>query len=328
MKKVLTLLLCCVSASFVYSQQDKQFTHYMFDRMSFNPAATGFKGYCGTLIYRNQWDRVQDAPNTTLFNAQGNLQGVTLGPGGLGVGLSFHNDAIGFMRNNNLTINGAYHLPTPFGTLSGGLGLGIINVGFNANWVPPTDEFDATIADIDGAVGQTKMDMNFGLFWNGNEGYYVGLSTTHLAPGLSELTQINYEVRRHYYVLAGYKYRLSDAIGAANVIDLKPSVLLKADGSTMVFDVNVMADFWLNSKAYFWGGVTYRLSDAIGVMVGYGFPPSDDSEQDALKIGYSFDIMTNPLNEYGKGTHELMVNYCMFPPPPIVPRHGNPFILQ
>jgi hypothetical protein len=63
-------------------------------------------------------------------------------------------------------------------------------------------------------------------------------------------------------------------------------------------------------------------------MVGYGFPPSDDSQKDALQIGYSFDIMTNPLNEYGKGTHELMVNYCMFPPPPIVPRHGNPFILQ
>ncbi len=321
MKKVLSLVLCCLSMTFVYGQQDKQFTHYMFDRMSFNPAITGFNGYCGTLIYRNQWDRVQDAPNTTLFNAQANLQQYNLG-----VGLSFMNDAIGFQRNNNLTLNAAYHYPTPFGTLSAGLGIGIINVGFNAVWVPPTDVNDPIIEDISTQGGATGFDANFGLYWSGKEGYYVGLSTTHLAP--ADLKKINYSVARHYYVLAGYKYNLGDAIGTRNPLFLKPSILLKADGASMIFDLNVMADYWLNNSSFLWAGATYRLSDAIGLMVGYGFSPKADKSQDMFKFGYSFDIMTNPLDTYGKGTHELMANYCMFPPAPVVPRHGNPFILQ
>jgi len=326
MKKVLSLVLCCLSISFAFGQQDKQFTHYMFDRMSFNPATTGFKGYCGTLIYRNQWDRVQDAPNTTLFNAQGNIQNVTLGPGGLGVGLSFFNDAIGFQRNNVVNVNAAYHLPTPYGTLSGGIGLGIVNVGFSPNWVPPQTLADETIAEIANPIAATGFDQNFGLFWYGNEGYYVGISATHLAP--ADLKKINFGVARHYYVLAGYKYDLGTAIGSRAPIYLKPSTLIKADGATMVFDVNLMGEYWLTTKNYFWAGASYRMSDAIGLMLGYGFSPKADASKDMLKIGYSFDIMTNPLNVYGKGTHELMVNYCMFPPPPVVPRHGNPFILQ
>lgn len=328
MKKVLSLVLCCLSVGFVFGQQDKQFTHYMFDRMSFNPATTGFKGYCGTLIYRNQWDKVQDAPNTTLFNAQGNLQNVILGPGGVGVGLSFVNDAIGFQHSNRLTINGAYHLPTVYGTLSGGLGLGFINVGFKPNWVPPEvdAELDPSIEDINVKTGQTGLDMNFGLFWHGKQDYYIGISSTHLSQ--AKLKDINYNVSRHYYVLGGYKYDLGDAVGTTNPLFLKPSFLLKADGSTMVFDVNLMVDFWLNNSSYLWAGASYRMVDAFALMVGYGFSPRANVNVDMFKFGYSYDIMTNALKQYGKGTHELMVNYCMFQPPPVVPSHGNPFILQ
>lgn len=329
MKKVLSFVLCCLSISFVHAQQDKQFTHYMFDRMSYNPATTGFRGYCGTLMYRNQWDRVQDAPNTTLFNAQGNLQGVTLGPGALGAGISFTNDAIGFSRSNNLTINGAYHYPTVYGTLSGGIGLGLINVGFSPNWIPPQVPADAdpAISSINNQIAATGFDMNFGLFWYGNnQPYYIGISSTHLAP--ANLSKVSYSVARHYYVMGGYTFDLRKALGTRNQLDLKPSILLKSDGASMVFDINVMADMWLNNSSYFWAGASYRYSDAIALMVGYGFSPKANVNQDMFKFGYSFDIMTNPLNAYGKGTHELMANYCMFPPAPVVPRHGNPFILQ
>jgi hypothetical protein len=49
---------------------------------------------------------------------------------------------------------------------------------------------------------------------------------------------------------------------------------------------------------------------------------------DVVKFGYSYDIMTGPLAEYGSGSHELFFNYCMFPPPPPVQRYGNVFILE
>ncbi len=321
MKKCILAAFYFLWLSIVYGQQDKQYTHYMFDLMSYNPATTGFKGFCGTLIYRNQWDRVQDAPNTTLFNAQGNLENLKLTSGNLGVGLSFSNDAIGFQRNNNIVVNVAYHLSTGYGSLSGGVGFGIINVGFSPDWIPPLTAaaLDPSIAPINMDVSQTGFDSNLGLFWYGNEDYYVGISTTHLAP--PNLSNVSYNVARHYYVLAGYKYDVgSKMIGSPNPIDLRPGVLIKTDGVTSVFDVNVMADVWLDTESYIWGGFTYRYSDAIALMIGYA--------KNGLKFGYSFDIMTNPLNEYGKGTHELMVKYCLFPPKRPITGGGLPTILQ
>lgn len=319
MKRVLSFFACYLAVNVAVAQQDKQFTHYMFDKMSYNPAATGFKGYCGTVIYRNQWDRVQDAPNTTLLNLQGNIPKYNLG-----VGLTFVNDAIGFQRNNKVTVNGAYHYATNAGVLSGGLGLGIVNVGFSPNWIPPQTLTDANLPTQ--AAG-TGFDVNLGFYWHGSSApYYVGISTTHLVP--PTLKSINYSVARHYYILAGYDFPLSEVMNLSKRIDIKPSTLIKADGAGMIFDINIMGDFWLNNYSYLWGGFTYRLSDAVALNLGYGFSPANSTKKNMLKIGYSFDIMTNPLNTYGKGTHELMVNFCMFPPPPAIPRHGNPFILQ
>jgi type IX secretion system PorP/SprF family membrane protein len=320
MRKILSFVICYSFIGVALAQQDKQYTHYMYDRMSFNPATTGFKGYCGTLIYRNQWDRVQDAPNSTLLNLQGNIQKISSG-----VGLSFTNDAIGFQRNNLVQLCYARHIPvSTFGILSLGASVGILNVGFSPMWVPPTNVADANLPT---ATAGTGFDMNLGIYWHGtNQPYYVGISSTHIVP--PTLSSVNYSVARHYYVIAGYDYDLGYQIGSPNKFLLKPSVLIKADGATSIFDFNLMADYYLSTSAYLWAGASYRMSDGIPLMIGYAFAPNNAPSKHWLKFGYSFDIMTNALNPYGKGTHELMLNYCMFPPPPVVPRHGNPFILQ
>ena len=59
-----------------YAQQDKLVTHFMFDKMSINPGKTGidmYNGICATSIYRNQWDKVNGAPNSTVLNIESNL---------------------------------------------------------------------------------------------------------------------------------------------------------------------------------------------------------------------------------------------------------------
>jgi type IX secretion system PorP/SprF family membrane protein len=313
MYKYLPLLLSIITFNLSFAQQDKQLTHYMFDKMSFNPAATGFKGLCGTYIYRNQWDRVQDAPNTSVINLQGNIPSQNLG-----VGMTYTNDAIGFQRNNTLNLNGAFHLPTPYGTLSTGIGIGIINIGFSPTWIPPQTYSDPLLPD---PVAGTGLDINLGLYWTGRQGYYVGLSTTHLAP--PTLQSINFNVARHYYVLGGYNHTL---IAGGRQIDIKPSVLIKTDAATAVFDVNVLGDFWLNSYSYLWGGITYRMADAVAINVGYAVSPANNVNVNMVKFGYSFDIMTNPMNPYGKGTHELILNVCIFPPPKPWGKHGDPFV--
>jgi type IX secretion system PorP/SprF family membrane protein len=339
MKKVLIFVLSILAVNTAMSQSDKQLTHYMFDRMSYNPATTGMKGYCGTLIYRGQWDKVQDAPNTLLFNAQGNLQKFNSG-----VGLTFMSDVIGYGKEMEVKLNYARHINVQgYGLFSAGIGIGIENVGFQPKWNAPQTGTDASLdPNLPQGVSDTGFDVNFGLHWKGVQGYYVGLSATHLTQPV--MNKVNFKKFRHYYIMAGYEIKASRQSWAYFLPDdltVTPSLLLKTTFSSTAIDVNVMADFWLNTDMGVYGGITYRTAkaDAAAFLIGFQMRRYNTTggiakggalkgSADVLKIGYSYDMMTGPLAQYGYGSHEIMFNYCIFPPPPPVTRYGNVFILQ
>ena len=353
MKKVLLFTLSYLAVSVSVAQSDKQLTHYMFDGMSFNPAMTGFKGYCATAIYRGQWDKVENAPNTMLVNAQASLPNVGVGNGGSGVGISFMNDVIGLGVEREITLNYSFHLEVPNkGHLSAGLGLGIENIGFDPKWNGPTtgwgnSALDATLPT--GASG-TGLDVNFGLHWTGkDEKYYVGLSATHLTQ--PTLKNVNFTKARHYYVMGGYNISNDDdfAYFLPAGMRITPSVLFKTDAVAGILDFNIMMNQWMgNGDKGFYAGLTYRHTDAFAILLGLqmkmytmssklnaGGNDSGSlaqigraSEPDVLKVGYSYDVMTGPLSEYGFGSHELVLNYCMFAPAAAIHRYGNVFILQ
>src|SRR5690554_524749 len=77
MKRLLLItMLLSTGMLYTYGQQDKILTHFIFDKMSINPGATGVgmnHQVCGTMIYRNQWDKFNGAPNSVLVNAEANL---------------------------------------------------------------------------------------------------------------------------------------------------------------------------------------------------------------------------------------------------------------
>ena len=341
MKKIVLITLSFLAVNVSVAQSDKQLTHYMFDNMSFNPATTGFKGYCATAIYRGQWDKVENAPNTMLINVQGSLPRINSG-----IGVSFMYDKIGFSTAQEITLNYSHHLYIPNkGHLSGGLGLGIVTMGFDPNWVTPDQ--GSTGPDVNLPVaGQTGLglDVNFGLHWTAKD-YYVGLSATHLtAP---ELASVNFTKARHYYLSGGYHITraMSFAYFLPKGMKVTPSILYKTDAVAGVLDFNIMVNQWMSGSANntgFYGGLTYRHTDAIAILVGlqkriYSTSKKPGGaidggmlkgEADVLKVGYAYDIMTGPLNEYGLGSHELVVNYCVFAPAPPIHRYGNVFILQ
>jgi hypothetical protein len=99
-RKITLLASLSFWATITFSQQDKLITHFIYDKMSINPGETGIDdGICLTSIYRNQWDKVNGAPNSAVFNVAANMN--RFFPGG--IGLSFYHDAIGFNRQNNLS---------------------------------------------------------------------------------------------------------------------------------------------------------------------------------------------------------------------------------
>ena len=89
LKNTLITLICSFTLSHFFAQQDKLITNFMFDKMSINPGKTGVDMYnsiCATSIYRNQWDKVNGAPNSAVLNIEGSLERFFKG----GIGLAFY----------------------------------------------------------------------------------------------------------------------------------------------------------------------------------------------------------------------------------------------
>jgi len=310
MKKRLLILTTFCTGMFVnfYAQQDKLISHFMYDKMTVNPGETGIdQGICATSMYRNQWDKVNGAPNSAVFNLEANL--LRYIP--VNIGLSFYHDAIGFNRQNSLLLNVSY----PFnigsaGTLQVGVGLGMLNLSNSPVWVPPTTSFDASLPVGFSATG---FDLNAGIYWKGTQNYYVGLSSTHipasvLSHKVSSFTQ-TYDTKRHYYLMGGKKF--VEVVGAKGDIDVQ--MIVQSDFVKTSGTIN--ARYIHDNMLY--GGLSYRYGDAIGIMVGW-VPIRN------FTIGYNYDITLNQYRTISKGSHEILLKYCYHLPTPPITKTKNP----
>lgn len=303
MKKTLTIIALSVTGLVGFAQQDAQFSMNMFNRLAINPGYTGTnQALCGTLLYRQQWTAFPGAPKTFLFSAD---YGRILGGG---LGLTVDQDALGFDKTLKAKLSYAYHLHLgATGILGIGLDAGMIQKSLTGNFIAPDGSSSSGVssAQVDQAIpwagtSAVTYDVGFGLYYT-TKNLYVGLSSLHLpqqklnttggaaGAGLYDFT---YEVARHYYVMAGYTFNLTPDF------DLTPSILTKSDASSTQLDINVMAKW----KKMVFGGVSYRLTDAIVAMVGVEFK--------GIRFGYSYDITTSNIKTYSNGTHEIMLGYC------------------
>jgi len=292
-------LLICFAAGVSFGQQDKLLTHFMYDRMSVNPGETGLDdGICATSIYRNQWDKVNGAPNSAVLNVAANMN--RFFPGGLG--LSFYHDAIGFSRQNNLLLNYSYPISLGnVGVLGAGIGVGMMSYAMNPSWIPPQTLNDPSLPGND--FSAISLDLNFGLYLKGRN-YYAGLSSTHLSESemLGSATGIGvagYSTARHYYLMGGYKLP-NIASGALDF-----NLMMRTDLVKYSVDINSRYFFKKDSKEFGYVGLTYRTSDAIGIMLGYNAFKN-------FTCGYSYDITVNKLSSISRGSHEFFVRYCYY----------------
>lgn len=301
------LLLLGMLSFGVFGQQEKLLTHFMYDKMSLNPGATGadVQGVCAASAYRNQWDKIAGAPNSFIFNVEANTKRYILG----NIGASFYLDAIGYNKQNNFLIN--YSLPIyeqNGNSLFLGVGVGITNFSITPDWHPAQTMLDNYLPTNFSATG---LDANLGLFFKSNTGFYGGLSSVHLNSARLTQKQNNvnqiFQMNRHYYLMAGYKKFLGQpqAGSVQNAIDVQ--FLVRSILSKTSFDFN--ARFFYKNIGY--AGLTYRNSDAISLMLGYNINAS-------FLVGYSYDITVNKLAGYSKGSHEIMLKYCR--PLPVPPK--------
>lgn len=296
MQKIGLIIGVCLLSIVGYAQQDPQFTQNMHSKLFPNPAVAGSNNaICATVLGRYQWMGFAGRPETYLLSVHGPFSMLKQS---WGAGLSISQDKIGNdMKTFGAKAALAYRRPMGNGKISAGLGLGMINIGVGA--FANEDAIDGV--DNDDAINASKMsdtgfDMDLGLYYNSDK-LYLGLSTTHLTQ--AELkggsTEV-FNVKRHYYVTAGYNAELGPDFV------LQPSVFVKSEAASTQIDLNVSVVY----KQQVWAGLSYRFIESIAPMIGVNWPVGTGD----IKFGYSYDITTSGLRTYNSGTHELMLGYC------------------
>ena len=293
MKKILTLLVCFLGSYTAFAQQDAQYTQYMFNPLSYNPAYAGSRGGLSLMgLYRYQWAGIEGAPRNINIGVHSPLAT------NMAAGLYLENDVIGIHNSFNLYGSYAYHIPIANDSkLSLGLQAGIQN--YTADWskIDPNDIDDPTDPSIsdNGQLGmQKKLSPNFGLgaYYYADK-YFVGVSVPHLLKGtLDNLQQLS-QREQHYFVSGAYVFSLTEQL------DLKPTVLLKAaNHSPLEADINLSL---LVNKAI-WIGAGYQTTDGMAFNAAYQF-------KNGLRIGYAYDLTLSKLANYSSGSHEIMLGW-------------------
>ncbi len=293
-KFILLVLLFILATISLWSQQDAQYTQYMYNTISINPAYAGSRGNMSMgLLYRSQWVGLDGAPKTQTFNFH-----TPIGYRGVGVGFSVVNDVIGPTSETYFDGDFSYTLYTSVeGRLSFGLKASahLLDVRFSELNQDNSSGVDPSLQeDID---NKFSPNIGAGIYYRTNK-FYAGISiprileTTHFKEG-SNPTTANEQM--HLYLMTGYVFDIN------NFIKFKPTLLTKAvKGAPLQVDLS--ANFMFNNK--FILGAAYRWDAAFSGM--FGFQVSED-----IMIGLAYDKETTELGNaaFNDGSFEIMIRY-------------------
>ncbi|HNZ42065.1 MAG TPA: type IX secretion system membrane protein PorP/SprF [Bacteroidales bacterium] len=302
MKKIILILSFLTITVSVFAQNDIQLSQQINNRVVFNPAATGQSGcYNFTVLDREQWIGIKDAPSTQLFNFNKYIKKAKLG-----LGLTVVHDRLGVESSLGAKVLIAYHAwLTDKMVLSFGIGAGIINKTINYSALTWDDPTEAGIKT--GKEGKLTPDFDFGLEFN-YKGLSLGASSTHLITSLKKST--TFKVPRHIYAYAKYAIKCSPSF------ELVPAVSYNNVGTVHLLELNAMANIKdrVSAGLSYRGGINAKSSendlpamgtDALAIIAGIKIV-------EQVRISYSYDIKLGGI-KYGstKGSHELML-LCRF----------------
>jgi len=299
MKHFSILLLIIASVNVCFSQQDAQYTQYMYNTQIINPGYIGSKNALGFgLLYRTQWAGFDGAPNTGTFTFNTPLGLLKRNA----IGLSIVNDRIGPSNETGITVDYAYSLLLSGNSrISFGIkgGLSILDVDYTKLNI--YDENDWQFAEnIDKKV---QPQIGAGIYYNDDK-LYLGLSVPNFfnskhynANNTNNSNEDAIAIERlHYFFIAGYVFNINESIR------FKPATMLKwVNGSPLQVDVS--ANFLFNNK--FTLGASYRWDAAISAMAGFQI-----SEQFFLGVGY--DFQTTDIQDHSNGSYEFFLKFDLF----------------
>lgn len=292
------LLLACLFFWQAWSQQDAQYTQYMYNTMSVNPGYAGSRGQLSmNALYRAQWIGLDGAPTSVTLNLHSPIR-----ESRVGYGISIVHDEIGDGVVQETYFDGviSYTLETSrTGKLSFGLTVGgnLLNLDFAG-----LNNFDQE--PIAGDNIENKFSPNFGLgFYYHTDKFYAGLSapklleSDHFDNSRRDANQIQFlsTERMNLYFITGY------VLDIGGDMLFKPALLTKVVRGAPL-QVDLSATFLYDQKFSF--GAAYRWDAAISALAGFQI-------SDQLMLGIAYDKETTELGStrFNDGSFEIFIRY-------------------
>jgi type IX secretion system PorP/SprF family membrane protein len=284
---ILIVIAICAQVEFSHGQQDAQYTQYMYNTLSINPAYAGSRDALSILsLYRNHWVGIQGAPTTFALSAHTPLRNEKIG-----IGVSIVKDDIWIQDETSIDFDFSYTIESFRGySLAFGIrgGAKLENIRFsqiqqiqNASDLP------------EDTLNRFLPNFGFGLYYY-NDDFYVGYSIPSLLKrqyfdGNPNLV----EDRITHYIMAGYVLPLNRSVL------FKPAVLIKTVAGSPI-QTDLSANFLINDVVSL--GLGYRMGSALSAVAGFNLSEN-------LLVGYSYDWETTELNKYNSGSHELFLRW-------------------
>nr|WP_321414065.1 type IX secretion system membrane protein PorP/SprF [uncultured Allomuricauda sp.] len=290
-----TLLFIGVLSTGLFAQQDAQYTQYMYNTLSVNPAYAGSRGQLSFAgLYRSQWVGLDGAPETFTLNLHSPIRNSRLG-----YGISIVNDNIGdgVVQETYLdavvsyTIDVSMDAKLSFGLKAGG---NMLSLDFNG-----LRNFDQEVVNQNNIDNKFTPNFGLGIYYHTNK-FYAGVS----APNVLESEYFDNEDsgegvnflsadRMNIYLITGYVFDIGPDL------QFKPALLTKAVSGAPL-QVDLSASFLFAEKFSF--GAAYRWDAAVSGLVGF-------QVTDQIMLGLAYDREVTELGgtQFNDGSFEVFL---------------------
>lgn len=294
MKRILIAILALTSFQ-GFSQNQFHIGQYAIHQPFINPASIGtFDEINMALVYKNQWVGFEGAPHLGGFNYN-----MPVGKQHKNfIGVNAIMDKVGINTSTEISGSYAYKIRTGENSRL------IFGLSASVNLVK-ADLANVTTIDVNDPLYTNNSptfalpNFKFGAYFY-KKNFYAGF----VIPNILENKVIDNNggpkgefsfnaANMHYYLHAGYKWRIKDK---HNVIF---STLIKeVSGSPLQIDFNINTMF----KDRFGLGISYRTSNELMANIQVYIVPQ-------LLLSYGYEYGFSALNDFYSGTHEVMMVY-------------------
>lgn len=297
---IASLLLITMTLGTTYAQQDAQYTQYMYNTMTVNPAYAGSRGqFSAALLYRNQWLGQDGAPTTATLNLHSPIN-----ESKVGYGLSIVQDEIGegIVRETYIDAAVSYTIDVAKDAkLSFGLKVGGNLFNLDVAQLRQRSGFEESV-NTDNIENRFSPNFGLGIYYHTNK-FYAGLSapnllqTEHFDGSNNNANDISFlsQERINFYLITGYVFDIGSNL------KFKPAILSKVvSGAPLQLDFS--GTFLINDTISL--GAAYRWDAAASAMVGFQL-------SDQFMIGLAYDKETSDFGaaRFNDGSFEIFLRY-------------------